>query len=786
MQGIAVAVTAPLEKRPPQACDGCRSKKRKCDGAQPVCGQCRKARYQKADGPRCTYYLTIKKRGPPPGSGGRPSKGAPPCAVAPQGPFPISSGFGEAYFPQDYSSGESSGSSPNPSLGHFDVNSNLADDPSAAGPASDMAGPTRDDLRSHAEGSMDFGTHDPFGSSTAESDLDDLLALVSSGTPPSNETLNFHFDPALFDPSGTSDAGFSVAFDPAMYQNMYMGSSFEPFIRQTSIFGQGLPDLLIHLTQLGQSLDMSYDALGIKPGNLEPSAVQVLAAQGAAISAHPGLNQQYGSRRAAVRLFAAKADALLSIKPASTASSILSMLRLGAIYYGLMDNASAARWIGEACTRCQQLGYHRTTVTAFPTTTSLFERTVFSPEIPEARMQLVRTNFELERDSQWHVYTTAIEYDTLAAMASLFNTWISDAEIPAHMMYARRPWETSDEIYAERVTRDQNSYHVLDCKSPNVFEMFPHPFTRDDSGPSLFVADPGRAGAYVIQACMLQRRAMRYIRTRSDSFKGPSYAPNDSAGATAGFVLQLNPAEPNLMQLHEALIGWWAALPIIVRPFENLTQFLQPCRDSTADTHGLMFLVVMQLTTLCLLHWHEVQGGRNLSHLYRLDPQSEHQVTSLQILTLARRALAHCLRCYFSGPLTPSSISEAPPFGEREPCYSHLHPALHPHLIASPRLGFDLALIVNSEVHGLLIQRAERCPFTYAEAIHDSETLFLPVLDTIGRLRRVDREHAQLVRKAFAADGTTTAVKMYVGAVPVDVAPLEGLASLHKTRATRM
>ncbi|KAJ3107067.1 hypothetical protein HDU97_005036 [Phlyctochytrium planicorne] len=49
-----------------QACDRCRAKKRKCDGAKPLCGNCVKAaRKGDADNEEvCTYYAEAKKRGP--------------------------------------------------------------------------------------------------------------------------------------------------------------------------------------------------------------------------------------------------------------------------------------------------------------------------------------------------------------------------------------------------------------------------------------------------------------------------------------------------------------------------------------------------------------------------------------------------------------------------------------------------------------------------------------------------------------------------------------------------
>ncbi|KAI9008366.1 hypothetical protein BC832DRAFT_526643, partial [Gaertneriomyces semiglobifer] len=53
--------------RQSQACDGCRIKKRKCDGVRPVCSQCRKSRVKDRQEVKCTYVSVTKKRGPPRG-----------------------------------------------------------------------------------------------------------------------------------------------------------------------------------------------------------------------------------------------------------------------------------------------------------------------------------------------------------------------------------------------------------------------------------------------------------------------------------------------------------------------------------------------------------------------------------------------------------------------------------------------------------------------------------------------------------------------------------------------
>ncbi|KAH6562693.1 hypothetical protein BASA50_003008 [Batrachochytrium salamandrivorans] len=51
-----------------RACDGCRLRKRKCDGVQPYCTNCLKSITRDEDGnPVCTYNIEAKKRGPRPG-----------------------------------------------------------------------------------------------------------------------------------------------------------------------------------------------------------------------------------------------------------------------------------------------------------------------------------------------------------------------------------------------------------------------------------------------------------------------------------------------------------------------------------------------------------------------------------------------------------------------------------------------------------------------------------------------------------------------------------------------
>ncbi|XJO78796.1 hypothetical protein BDV3_003181 [Batrachochytrium dendrobatidis] len=51
-----------------RACDGCRVRKRKCDGLQPYCTNCLKSITRDEDGnPICTYKIEAKKRGPRPG-----------------------------------------------------------------------------------------------------------------------------------------------------------------------------------------------------------------------------------------------------------------------------------------------------------------------------------------------------------------------------------------------------------------------------------------------------------------------------------------------------------------------------------------------------------------------------------------------------------------------------------------------------------------------------------------------------------------------------------------------
>ncbi|KAI8923459.1 nuclear protein, partial [Entophlyctis helioformis] len=48
--------------------DGCRVRKRKCDGLQPFCTNCIKSVVRGSDGnPVCTYHTEAKKRGPRPG-----------------------------------------------------------------------------------------------------------------------------------------------------------------------------------------------------------------------------------------------------------------------------------------------------------------------------------------------------------------------------------------------------------------------------------------------------------------------------------------------------------------------------------------------------------------------------------------------------------------------------------------------------------------------------------------------------------------------------------------------
>ncbi|KAJ3082047.1 hypothetical protein HK102_001951 [Quaeritorhiza haematococci] len=61
---LAAAETAAEKRKFNLACDRCRSKKRKCDGAKPICSNCRRAIDRNVEGVTCVYVPTAKKRGP--------------------------------------------------------------------------------------------------------------------------------------------------------------------------------------------------------------------------------------------------------------------------------------------------------------------------------------------------------------------------------------------------------------------------------------------------------------------------------------------------------------------------------------------------------------------------------------------------------------------------------------------------------------------------------------------------------------------------------------------------
>ncbi|KAI8913620.1 hypothetical protein EDD86DRAFT_109439 [Gorgonomyces haynaldii] len=54
-----------MDDSKPRACDGCRSRKRKCDMLHPYCTNCQKSSVRDSNGnPICTYSMVTKKRGP--------------------------------------------------------------------------------------------------------------------------------------------------------------------------------------------------------------------------------------------------------------------------------------------------------------------------------------------------------------------------------------------------------------------------------------------------------------------------------------------------------------------------------------------------------------------------------------------------------------------------------------------------------------------------------------------------------------------------------------------------
>ncbi|KAJ3022791.1 hypothetical protein HKX48_005267 [Thoreauomyces humboldtii] len=562
-------------------------------------------------------------------------------------------------------------------------------------------------------------------------DVESFMSLMAGPVPlaSSNDSSTVS---GLWDAGILPDTSFSL--DPATYNALNMDSGMYSFLASDALGGSMpvLPDLEPHLMSL--AMGPGFHSLGIPQvlGQLPSGVADLMCAVGAQLSAHPGLDSQYGGRIRAMRHFMDRAtrafdDKLQNAFKVSPAV-IHAMLSLGCLEFMLGDYHQACRWISDACNRCEHSLYNRH---ALPREFAGFKK-----------FDAIRDEMEWEKEARWNVYAHALEVDTLTSFASNFAFDINEMEAP-HMLYERRPWESPND-FATRAGRDAQS-NMRSPRPPEltIFDQFPG--SARQAPPSFLTVNPSRATAIVVQISFLKRRVLRF--TRSPAAKTLDADEGDT-GIGAATILAITPVEADILTIHDSILAWYKTLPASVRLFRSFALFRDPPTPEilNGSSSGLGHLPWCITVILIMSLLHSSHNTPTFGCNYRIDAGTAYpmRVTSNHILTVCRRALSYCLRSFLSRPLVPSPLIVDAGYGARMAAlpFSAEHPALPQAIQMLPAVGLHIVAIVAAEM------TSPEAPV--AEALADIQDLYLPILDSVCRNVPVELDSAMKLRGLVA------------------------------------
>ncbi|KAI8917303.1 hypothetical protein DFJ77DRAFT_340892 [Powellomyces hirtus] len=661
-------------------------------------------------------------------------------------------------------------------------------------------------------------------------DLDNLLDSISDNNNSSNNNSNNNNSTSRFIPTTSTPSppfqpsrlwevatdgchaaaqdtylgvtDFNLTLDGAAYQSLNMDSNMYFSLLSSQHFttqlqhthNTNIPDIDLH-THLMELGTVSEACLPYGPvpqsDRVHPGVRNVLYALGAQISNHPELYKQYGTRQSAVKYFAARSEDAFSDRGQDTPATVQGMLMLGAVFYKLDNGRKACKWIVEACNVCEYMCYNRTSTNPVIAKSSLSQ----PDEAPLPHMQVQQDLFALERDIRWNVYAMAIEHDTFCALASTFAFVIDETDVP-HMLYERRPWESTRNEQLERDEKDRERRMKIRHTGLSIFEDQITAHAAHQLNRAIYQINPSQDTALNMQVAFLLRRVMRFLRApyldRPDVDEG-------HVGRGAAAVLALVPPETDPALLHESLMIWYLALPPQMRMFESLVKFRDattaPAPPSSASAPpnkppggvGSLHLMFIYLLSLSLLHDNLCNPSRPEHHplhhahhkqrneraaqsnqpqrpLYRIDSRTSHPIraASRQILTVARRALAYILRSVHLVPPRPAPLVVDPHTYPQENAsipFMSTHPAPPPQIGILPMAGLGVLLVVQAELNNLLAATTHNndnqvddpaepaaTAILVEDAIADCRDIFLPVLDNLARFAPVNMNYAFQIR----------------------------------------
>ncbi|KND02967.1 uncharacterized protein SPPG_08975 [Spizellomyces punctatus DAOM BR117] len=794
----------PDKKRQTQACDGCRSKKRRCDGLRPVCTQCLKSRVRDGETIKCTYLTATKKRGPRRGyrselierlttlekmilpEQGKDSQMEPTMVPVAQGQLKelrammgknntVVSDIRPTIDVAEEGDEMGGLEMPSPDSGFSGSSSDSPEGLEMAYgsfPIIQQTAPFDIYNGTHADRSIvtDLGMAPPLTAteeeepSNAEPMFGELETILGIGgqEAPVFPSLSASPRSKIWELSGlidSNDAFPSFVFDGETFQDLGFNIPSPTSTNLTPSYAPSV-DLYTHLRHLGsamRTIELPNAPLVQDANDLyHPAMMNVLYANGAKLSAHPDLITQYGSRANAIKTFVLRAEeALMSKGVDVSVGMIQAMLMLGGLYYELDDGWKACKWIVEACNLCTIKHYDR----------AMHHIGIYAVLHGQDEDPVEKLPAEC-REARWDTWATALIYDSYAGLASGFPCLIEEADY-VELLYDRRPWE-DDMGYMSRKRREEEN------QRSRIASGMPGATIFHDSGMSamiegLFVGENGNHGrpgqaaidfTRMIQICFLLRRVLRHI-AQVDGRKGGSSLDHDIGLARgAASVLSSLPGDNDTRLLHESLVQWFSTLPVSSRGFESLAVFRTGVTGPAAAPDGhhwtrnptMMHSISLFLVALAILHYPrqniiDTQHNTTAHKIFRIDSFGTQaiRVSAPQVVTLVRRALTHLFRCAYEDkpiPLSPAPLRTTPDYSNtlRDTPFIPTHPPPPPHLCMSPMMALVTLLIICAELS------SPASAAILQECLNDVSTVFLPFLDNLGRIYPMSVRYAARVR----------------------------------------
>ncbi|KND01440.1 uncharacterized protein SPPG_09102 [Spizellomyces punctatus DAOM BR117] len=792
--------SSPAKKGRIQACDRCRVRKRKCNGARPTCNNCEKARDRGILDVECTY--AEKKKRPrrqlrdvlierlealeallrPLQEGGA-APSASTAAAARAEMAGIMQGLSSGRKADAVEDAEESGDEQDEDEDENDGEESWMDWQEGQRQIVGTQQQAITMTAAVAAGNPTYSSPPPSDPPASDDDL-------SEGSPAMPITYMLGNEVPVFDavswpslvpphlPLGSAEMTYAI--DPQTFLTAIHPSTPIPQSMQTTVPLE-LPHLFTHLIALYFAFintcmplfDEAYFFSNLIPTNRHsPALLYAIYAYGCLHSRHPALYQEpYRNPRTASELFHAEATkALEGVTDTITRLQVLIML--GKWSFGMNQPAKALQYFSSAiqATERARLGF------AGGHEANRLLSLWGAPTSCDPRHTLLTLRIT------WMFCFTA---DTMTSMAAELNPAMEESN------YTHILAEAVDSSRASLVSLPATSSPELEDKGLWRQLLHGHPsYTIHDFRPNawtpsleLLETHCDRTKPWFLQLQFLLRRIQRF--SRDVPFDTRRYE-----GTSASLVFSVLPKpsgcsaqerEQERIRLHNVLVEWWSTLPPEERSFDSLEVFRDgrlPPLPSVAQLASFQYAMMnaFYIAAFALVHHREgvdlemdVTGTAGYRTCVTLS--NVPLATSAEILMLTMRAKAFLIRAIYA----MNGFTTIPPTPSRSPAeeFSPASPAPPLLFIQNPVTCYTvwlvgaafLAFVSRVRQNGIIPRSALRDPLIQ-EGLDIITTVYLPMLESGRRIWTIMDLYANKLKQLLekVERGEVVGIRQWSGA----------------------